>query len=88
MHAPENLTQGARQTLNEIEHHPTTHNIGWHDLVVMLKEVADVEESHHGAKVIVRLGNERQEFTRPEGKPVSEQTVLELRRMFKQVGFI
>ena len=88
MHAPEDLTPGARHTLDQIEYHPTTHNLGWHDLVVMLEEVADVEKSHGGEKIVVKLGNLREEFTRPEGTPIDEQTVLTLRRMFKEAGFI
>jgi hypothetical protein len=88
MHAPSDLTPEARRVLDQIEYHPTTHNLGWHDLVVMLKEVATVEESHAGAKVVVHLANQRLELTRPEGTPVSEQTLLELRRMFNDAGFM
>ena len=88
MHAPQNLSHGARETLDQIEYHPTTHNLGWHDLVVMLKEVAEVEESAGGSKIVVHLGNLKETFERPEGTPVSEDTVLNLRRMFKEAGFI
>ena len=88
MHAPADLTPGARETLDQIEYHPTTHNLGWHDLVVMLKEVADVEESHGGSKLTVHLGNHKLELERPEGTPVDEQTVLGVRRLFKDAGFM
>ncbi|MDO9395552.1 MAG: hypothetical protein Q7T71_03295 [Herbiconiux sp.] len=87
MHEPD-LTPGARATLDQLEHHPTTHDLGWHDLVVMLKEITEVEESHGGRTVVVHLAGRRLEFTRPEGEPVSEQAVLELRRAFKDVGYL
>jgi len=88
MHDPRNLTRGARDTLNHIEHHPTTHNISWSDFLVMLKEIADVEENHDGAHIVVRLGNHRQVLERADDKPVNEKTVLEVRRMFKDAGFM
>ncbi|MCS5733856.1 hypothetical protein [Herbiconiux daphne] len=88
MHAPENISAYSRQILDQIEYHPTTHNIAWSDLVDMLKEVADVEVSHGGAKAVVRLGDLKEEFTETEGEPVNEKTVLALRRMFKEAGFM
>ncbi|MCS5718740.1 hypothetical protein N1027_11410 [Herbiconiux sp. CPCC 205763] len=88
MAAPQNLTPDSRQILDQIEYHATTHKIGWNDLVTMLKEVAEVEESHGGGKIVVRLDNERLEIRRPDGVPVSEATVLELRRMFKHAGWM
>lgn len=88
MHDPKNLTAEARDTLNHIEHHPTTHNIGWDEFITMLEQVADVEENHNGEHVVVRLGNDRQVFERPRDTPVDEKTVLEVRRMFKDAGFM
>ncbi|MFB2556333.1 hypothetical protein [Herbiconiux liangxiaofengii] len=88
MHAPENLSAGARRTLDQIEYHPVTHNLGWHDLVEMLTEVAEVEQHADGAKITVHLGNRKLELTRPEGVPVSEAALLEVRRLFKDAGFM
>jgi hypothetical protein len=88
MAAPQNLTPDSRQILDQIEYHATTHKIGWRDLVTMLEEVADVEESHGGGKVTVRLDNEKLVIEKPENGPVSEHTVLELRRMFKHAGWM
>jgi len=88
MRDPNNLTPRVRVTLNHIEHHPTTHNIAWDDFIAMLKEVADVEERHTGTHVVVRIGNDRQVFTRTDGAPVPEKTVLEARRMFKDAGLM
>ena len=88
MHDPKKLTESARDTFNHIEHHPTTHNISWDDFLVMLEEVADVEENHNGTHIVVRLGNDRQVLERDDDKPVNEKTVLEVRRMFKDAGFM
>ena len=88
MHDLKKLSPAARDTLNHLEHHPTTHNISWDDLITTLKEVADVEENHNGAHVIVRLGDDRQVFDRPRDTPVNEKTILEVRRMLKDAGFM
>jgi hypothetical protein len=88
VHAPENLSQKARETLDRIEYHPTTHDLGWHDLVAMLKEVAEVEESDHGRRLTVHLGDHKLVLARPEGTPVPEKELLEVRRLFEQAGFL
>lgn len=84
---PEHVSQHHRMTLEHIERHPTTHNLEWNDVIGLLDEVADVREEHDG-KFIVKLGEERIVLTKPRHKDVDEQMVLDLRRLFKNAGFI
>lgn len=84
---PEHLSQHHRTTLEHIEHHPTSHNLEWHDIIGLLEEVADVREEHDG-KFVVKLGDDRVVLTKPKHKDIDEQTVVDLRRLLKDAGFI
>lgn len=83
---PQHLSQHHRVTLDHIERHPTTHNLEWHDVIGLLREVADVVEEHDG-KFRVRLGDQRLVLTKPKHDDVSEQMVLDLRRLFTAAGY-
>lgn len=83
---PQHLSQHHRVTLDHIERHPTTHNLEWHDVIGLLREVADVVEEHDG-KFRVKLGDQRLVLTKPKHDDVSEQMVLDLRRLFTNAGY-
>ena len=85
--APEHLSQHHRTTLQHIEDHPTTHNLEWNDVIGLLNEVAEVTEEHDG-KFVVKLGEGRIVLTKPKHKDVDEQMVLDLRRLFRDAGYI
>lgn len=81
------LSEHHRVTLEHIARHPTTHNLEWDDVIGLLREVAEVHEEHDG-KVKVTLGNEKLVLSRPRHKDVDEQTVLDLRRLFRATGVL
>lgn len=80
------LTAPARRTLFDVLRHPTSQNIAWDDIVRLVSELADVEKREHGRELVVHLRNERLVLRRPEGTPVPEHALLELRRMLENAG--
>ena len=72
-------------TVEKIFQHPVSHNIQWHDVVSLLKGVADVTEEHDG-RFKVTLGDETETLDVPSGHDVDEQMVIDLRRMLKGAG--
>jgi hypothetical protein len=82
------LTQHHRDTLAQIERHPTSHNIEWHDVIALLNEVADVHEEHDGKFVVENLGAERLFLHKPQHKDIDEQMVVDLRRALTESGYL
>jgi hypothetical protein len=74
-----------RATVQKIFNHPVSHNIQWHDVLSLLEQVGEVTEGHDG-RYTVRLGTETETFDTPRGHDVSEQQVVDLRRMLKGAG--
>lgn len=83
---PVHLSGHHRDTLLEIFQHPTKHNIEWHDVVSLLGEVGSVQQEHDG-KFRVKVGDETEVFTRPKGKDIDVQQVVDLRRMLTGAGY-
>jgi hypothetical protein len=83
---PAHLSSHHRDTLLQIFQHPASHNIEWHDVVSLLEAVGTVEERHNG-KLEVRVGDEVHVLTRPSGKDIDVQQVVDLRRMLESAGF-
>jgi hypothetical protein len=75
-----------RDTLMQIFQHPTSHNVEWRDVLSLLQATGEVEERHDG-KFHVRLGEATETFTRPKGKDIDAQQVVDLRRLFTQAGY-
>jgi len=75
-----------RATVEKIFRHPMSHNIQWHDVLSLLKSVADVEEAHDG-RFRVALGGETQTFDAPRGPDIDTQQVVDLRRMLTGAGY-
>jgi hypothetical protein len=74
-----------RRTAEAILSHPVSHNIEWRDVLSLLEAIGDVTEEHNG-KVKVGVGGETETFHRPAGKDISEQMVVDLRRMLRAAG--
>jgi hypothetical protein len=74
-----------RATVGRIFNHPVSHNIQWHDVLSLLKSVADVTEEPDG-RYKVTLGSETETFDAPKHHDVSEQQVVDLRRMLRGAG--
>ncbi|HEV3212009.1 MAG TPA: hypothetical protein VGZ03_01295 [Acidimicrobiales bacterium] len=82
---PPHLNNHHRDTLLQIFQHPASHNIEWHDVVSLLEVVGSVEERHNG-KFEARIGDEVTVLTRPSGKDIDVQQVVDLRRMLQSAG--
>ncbi len=74
-----------RATVEKIFQHPVSHNIQWHDVLSLLKGVAEVSEGHDG-RLKVTLGDETETLDPPSNHDVDEQMVIDLRRMLKGAG--
>jgi hypothetical protein len=83
---PVHLSSHHNDTLRKILQHPAGHNIEWKDALSLLEAVASVEEQHDG-RFVVTLGDETESFERPNGKDISVQQVVDLRRMLTSAGF-
>ncbi len=74
-----------RDTLSQIFNHPVSHNIEWSKALSLLRAVGDVTEEHDG-RFKVHVGAETEVFDRPHGKDLTEQQVVDLRRMLHSAG--
>ncbi len=74
-----------RVTVEKIFQHPVSHNIQWHDVISLLESVGQVSEGHDG-RYKVTLGPETETLEKPSGHDVTEQMVIDLRRMLKGAG--
>jgi|SRR5271166_908328 len=83
---PIHLSGHHRDTLLQVFEHPTSHNIEWHAVMSLLEAVGSVEQ-HHDGKFLVHVGPETEVFTRPKGKDVEVQQVVDLRRMLTDAGY-
>ena len=83
---PVHLNGHHRDTLLQIFQHPTKHNIEWHDVLSLLEAIGSVEQQHDG-KFLVSVGAETEVITRPKGKDIDVQQVVDLRRMLTGAGY-
>jgi len=74
-----------RRTAAAILSHPVSHNIEWREVVSLLEAIGEVRDEHNG-KFKVAVGGETETLHRPNGKDVSEQMVVDLRRMLGAAG--
>ena len=82
---PTHVSGRHRDTLTRILQHPVSHNIEWHKAIELLQEVGSVVEEHDG-RFKVTVGDETETFNRPHGKDLTEQQVVDLRRMLGHAG--
>ncbi len=66
--------------------HPASHNVEWRAVLSLLEAVGEVTV-HHDGKVAVKVGSELTFLVPPAGKDVSEQMVVDLRRMLTSAGY-
>jgi hypothetical protein len=74
-----------RATVEKIFNHPSGHNLQWHDVLSLLRSVAEVTGGP-GGRYKVTLGTETETFEAPRDNDISEQQVVDLRRMLKGAG--
>ncbi len=80
------LTDHHRTTLSQLDQHPTSHNVEWKDVLVLLREIGDVEERHNG-KVKVTVGEQTLVLSPPRGKDVDEDLAVLLRHVLRDAGY-
>lgn len=82
---PGHVSGRHRDTLTQIFQHPVSHNIEWRKAIALLSDVGTVVEEHDG-RFKVTVGGETEVFNRPHGKDLTEQQVVDLRRMLGRAG--
>ncbi|AZS38556.1 hypothetical protein CVS47_03215 [Microbacterium lemovicicum] len=82
----DHLSENHRNTLFHLERHPTSHNLEWHDVVSLLREVGEVTEEHDG-KLKARIGSEVLVLSPPRHKDLDEQLVLDIRKALRDAGY-
>ncbi len=82
---PQHLTGRHQDTLRHVLAHPLSHNVEWHSLVSLLREVGSVEE--HGEVVTIEAGGQRIVLTKPRGKDVEADDLVEVRRLLEDLGY-
>lgn len=83
---PKHLSGGHRDTLAQVLRHPTSHNVEWHAALSLLEQVATVVERHDG-KFEVTAGGSTIVLTRPGGKDLDVQQVVDLRQLLTGAGY-
>jgi hypothetical protein len=76
-----------RATVEKIFNHPVSHNIQWHDVLSLLRDVGTVDEGSDG-RYAVTLGSETQTFDAPRHSDMNEQQIVDLRRMLREAGIV
>ena len=79
------LNNHHRDTLEQIFAHPTSANIEWRQVESLLDALGTAES--HGNKLRIRLGAEPELVLDREGKDLSIETVVALRRLLESAGF-
>jgi hypothetical protein len=82
---PAHVSGRHRDTLTQILQHPVSHNIEWRKAIALLEEVGTVVEEHDG-RFKITVGGETEVLNRPHGKDLTEQQVVDLRRMLGRAG--
>ena len=82
----EHLNNRHRDTLLQVFEHPASHNVEWHAVLSLLEAVGSVEQRPDG-KYLVHVGAETEFLTRPKGKDIDVQQVVDLRRMLTSAGY-
>jgi len=83
---PAHLNNHQRDTLLQIFQHPTSRNVEWHAALSLLEAAGSVELRHSG-KYLVQIGGHNVVLTRPKGKDIDVQQVVDLRRMLTDAGY-
>lgn len=82
---PAHLNDHHRDTAARILQHPSSGNVEWHAVVSLLDAIAEVEQRHDG-KLKVTVGGDTVVLTRPRGKDVSTQQLVDLRSLLAAAG--
>jgi hypothetical protein len=81
----EHLNSHQREALAHIFRRPSSHNIEWHEVLVLLNAVATVGETHKG-NILVTIESETETFE-PRHKDIDADQLATLRRLLKKAGY-
>ena len=82
---PPKVTGRHKDTVRQIFAHPLSHNVEWHAVLALLREVASVEERN--GHIEVKAGTETFTLTRPHQKDLNADDVLAVRHLLESLGF-
>ena len=80
------LNNHHRDTLERIFRHPASGNLEWRQVASLLEAVGATTEEHNG-KLKVTVGGASEILTKPHGKDVGTQMIVDLRHLLMQAGF-
>lgn len=83
---PAHLNSHHRATLEKIYQHPAGHNIEWHDVVSLFREVGTASEAHD-SKWTLTVGSQSLTVDGRKAKDIDTQVVVDLRRMLHAAGY-
>jgi hypothetical protein len=82
---PPKLSGRHQDTLRQIFAHPLSHNVEWHAVLALLREVASVEERN--GHIEVKAGTATFTVARPHQKDLNTDDVLAVRHLLESLGF-
>ena len=83
---PPEVSGHHRETLRRLFAHPLSHNIEWHDVVSLLREVAIVKERKDG-KLEITATDRTFVLVKPRDKDVSVDELIEVRHLLEALGY-
>jgi hypothetical protein len=76
--APPHLSGSDLRTYEALFHHPSSHNLKWHDVVHLFEELGTVaEKSNH--EYVFAVGDSQQILRRPHSKDLTSEEIRDLR---------
>ena len=87
MAEPLHLSNHHRDTVEQIQGHPTSRNVDWRAATALLEHIADIEETN-GNKVAYTVGGSTLVLNRPaDGKTLDVQQVVDVRAFLTRAGY-
>jgi hypothetical protein len=81
------LTSHSQRTIDQINRHPTTHDLGWHAIRKMFAEVGEVEPERNGNLKLTLAGNSIVFQSPKDAKVATEDEVHDLRKFMHENEF-
>jgi len=75
-----------RRTLDRLFRHPTAQNIDWDDALALFEVIGEVEHKNND-KWLFQIGAEHQLMHQPQGKDLTGDEVIELRKFLRRAGW-
>lgn len=82
---PLSLTGRHRDTLRHVFAHPMSHNLEWHAVIGLLRQVGSVSERADGN--VELSGGDQVVVVRPHGKDLGPEDVVAVRHLLESLGY-